>query len=594
MKTQFLRRGLLALLAAVTLALLVYTGLSSNQSSSLSLRSASYDFDYSYDGQSWQPLEDPAALRGTEERLYLKGHLLLPLPPMETELMLYLDHLLFSFRVNGEPRTNNLPVYDKMRTDMCGSVWYPLVLTIAPEDLIEIDLQNMHPSAGNHAFEDFVTSIYAGDKSLINQALLSENMASRQMGVALLATSLILLGLCCTAALARYPLPGQALAATCLAFFYGGIFLLDTQDISLLSHHVLFNTNALCLCALFSAFSLLYCISVAASGRAKKAMGALLILSALADCAAILLAFSPSISFCDLLPYWSVLQLPVFLCAAACCVSGLRQKQSTLRRAELSSYLLLCCAMLVDLSARYIGWWEGPLLQKHIAFALFCLWMLFLLGKLPGSIRAYKRAKELETELEEHRIAIMLSQIQPHFLFNSLTAIRHMCKDSPQARDAIKNFADYLRGNLNSLDSRSPIEFEQELRHIRTYLSLEELRFGSELRIEYDVAATNFRVPSLSIQPIVENAVKHGVGKAPNGGTVSLRTRERADCFEILIHDDGVGFDPSAKPQDGRRHIGIENARKRLQYMVGGTLEIQSAPGRGTQVTIRIPKEGAK
>lgn len=198
----------------------------------------------------------------------------------------------------------------------------------------------------------------------------------------------------------------------------------------------------------------------------------------------------------------------------------------------------------------------------------------------------------IERSVNEMQIRLVLSQIQPHFLYNALNAIYYLCeKDAKKAQVAINDFSDYLRGNMDALGGEMMIPVSKELQHIRSYLSLEKMRFDDELRIEFDVADVRFKVPSLSLQPIVENAVKHGLGKKINGGTLKIYTYNREEHHEIIILDDGVGFDPESKSEDVQRsHIGVENVRKRLATLCGGTLELESTPGKGTCAIVRIPK----
>lgn len=203
-----------------------------------------------------------------------------------------------------------------------------------------------------------------------------------------------------------------------------------------------------------------------------------------------------------------------------------------------------------------------------------------------------RQRREQELELMESQVAIMLSQIQPHFLYNALYSISQLCDiDAGLAKESILDFGQYLRGNLDSLSRKEPIPFEEELRHVTTYLSLEKKRFDERLEVVYDIQATDFSLPPLSLQPMVENAVRYGVTKTRDGGAVTIRTREEREAWRVEVLDDGVGFNPGAPPEDGRSHVGIENVRKRLELLCGGTLAIESAPGQGTRVTIRLPKE---
>ena len=197
-----------------------------------------------------------------------------------------------------------------------------------------------------------------------------------------------------------------------------------------------------------------------------------------------------------------------------------------------------------------------------------------------------------ERELSDSRMAVMLSQIQPHFLYNTLAVIQTMCQDkAPEAAQTTVEFAEFLRGNLDSLARREPIAFERELQHTRNYIALEQKRYGDRLHVEYDIQSDGFLLPALTLQPIVENAVLHGVSEREEGGTVRISTVETENAYAITVADDGVGFDTTATPDDGRTHIGISNVRERLAIMCGGTLEIQSTPDVGTTVQILIPKE---
>lgn len=202
--------------------------------------------------------------------------------------------------------------------------------------------------------------------------------------------------------------------------------------------------------------------------------------------------------------------------------------------------------------------------------------------------------KRQEQELSEMHIDIMLSQIQPHFLYNALTTIRQLCDIDPNlAKESIRDFSYFLRGNMDSLKSRAPISFEQELGHAHHYLKLEQQRFVDRLVVKIDTPVVDFSIPPLTIQPLVENAVRHGIMMQDEGGTLIIRTEETGDAYIVTVSDDGVGFVPDAVPADGGLHIGIQNVRERLQTMCGGALQIMSVPGEGTDATIILPKEGA-
>lgn len=212
---------------------------------------------------------------------------------------------------------------------------------------------------------------------------------------------------------------------------------------------------------------------------------------------------------------------------------------------------------------------------------------------LQQSLTIAQQEKELmkkEAQLTEQRTQLTLSQIQPHFLYNTLAAISFLCvKDPKKAKETTDLFAKYLRNNLNGLLRERMVTFEQELTAVETYLAIEKTRFGDDLEIEYEIGYTNFLLPTLSLQPIVENAVRHGVCKKEDGGKIVIRSEKEENNINIYVIDDGAGFEPSAANEDGKRHIGLRNVGERLSILCHGMLSIESAPGKGTCVKISIP-----
>ena len=144
-----------------------------------------------------------------------------------------------------------------------------------------------------------------------------------------------------------------------------------------------------------------------------------------------------------------------------------------------------------------------------------------------------------------------------------------------------------------SLEKSEPIQFAEEYQHIRTYLFLEQIRFQNKLSVIYDVEVTDFKLPALTIEPLVENAVKHGVSKKRGGGSVTISTRRTDEGILITVSDTGSGFDPDNYMEDGKVHVGIRNVRARLQSMVGGSLSIASTD-KGTVAVVTIPEKEAK
>ncbi|NLV57397.1 MAG: histidine kinase [Clostridiales bacterium] len=222
-----------------------------------------------------------------------------------------------------------------------------------------------------------------------------------------------------------------------------------------------------------------------------------------------------------------------------------------------------------------------------LAFLVFTTLLLIrILQTIRECAARSHRYTQMEKDLLQSRTSVMLSQIKPHFLNNVLNSISALCMTDPEkAEAAIDTFSRFLRENIQALESQKPIPFRQELEHIRNYMRIEQMRFGDRLHIAYDIGFADFQVPALCLQTLIENAVRHGVGRNPQGGTISLRTERQGSYAVVVITDDGAGFDPSAPS----RGIGLANAKLLLELMAHAQMNLTSAPSQGTTVTIRIP-----
>ena len=249
-----------------------------------------------------------------------------------------------------------------------------------------------------------------------------------------------------------------------------------------------------------------------------------------------------------------------------------------------------------------LGTWYSALISVCSILLIIFISISVIRSEMKSNLNNVLEAQRIEAEkqamerkLQESQISIMLSQIQPHFLYNTLNSIYQLCETNPmRARSMVNLFAEYLRNNLSSLDQQGLVSFETELSHINTYLEIEKIRFEDTLEIEYDIKCVDFSLPVLTVQPIVENAVKHGTSKKRGGGKVTIFTDENKECYVIKVVDTGCGFDPTMPKDDGKRHVGIENVRQRLFNMCSGSLAIESKLGVGTVATISIPKVSKK
>ena len=195
-------------------------------------------------------------------------------------------------------------------------------------------------------------------------------------------------------------------------------------------------------------------------------------------------------------------------------------------------------------------------------------------------------------ELERQRLKLLVVQMQPHFIFNALATIQSLCyTDSEAAADCIDVFGDYLRANINSISSEEPIDFEAELEHCEQFIKLEKASRDVDFIVVYDLKVRDFKVPPLTVQPIVENAIKYGaLSRRDGSGMVKIVTEECGGMIVISVADNGTGASMTTAQKE-HHSVGLENTRRRLEIQCGGTLELEITEN-GSAATIKLPKTG--
>lgn len=195
-------------------------------------------------------------------------------------------------------------------------------------------------------------------------------------------------------------------------------------------------------------------------------------------------------------------------------------------------------------------------------------------------------------EIERKRV---IRQINPHFIFNALAAIRVMTKiDANMAYDLIYDFSKYMKTVFQSLTYWGNIPIKEEIVNVISYTNLEKVKFGNNITICLDIEETDFVIPPLSVQPLVENAIVHGLKKGGRKGTVWIRSRETSSEYLVQIEDDGIGFDIAAYRrrliEESLKYGGLQRVKYQMERQISGGVEIKSIVGQGTVVTLHIPK----
>ena len=235
---------------------------------------------------------------------------------------------------------------------------------------------------------------------------------------------------------------------------------------------------------------------------------------------------------------------------------------------------------------------EGYQLTQAMTISLLLGWVL-------GQRNALMEIRRRLHETEQMQMTLLQEQMRPHFIFNSLSSIRQLCAADPAlAVQSLDDFAGYLRKNLDALSSARMIPFQKELEHIEQYAALEKLNPSQRFEMVYDLAVLDFAVPALSIQTLVENAIRHGVrsrpADAPDGAMVILQTEQMGEAVRIVVEDNGPGFSRGLTEKQ-TQHVahGLDNVRRRLESQCNGSLTVHSGPT-GTRLVILIPYRRAE
>jgi len=224
-----------------------------------------------------------------------------------------------------------------------------------------------------------------------------------------------------------------------------------------------------------------------------------------------------------------------------------------------------------------------PLLDISLVLAILSMYGLILSDQIERDLRQQR-------EIAHQRASIMVLQMRPHFIYNAMASIYSLCRQDPEkARQVIMDFTAYLRKNFTAIASAAPIPFSSELDHTRAYLAVEQAQYEDSLVVDYDTPHILFRVPPLTLQPIVENAVKHGRDPYAGQFHISIQTRKTDSGSEIVVMDNGRGFDFDDDSEPG---IALKNIQQRLKSMCGGELTILPREGGGTVVKVTIPGQG--
>lgn len=579
-----------------------------------------FEGDYRIGDGEWHPIVEGQHIPSTKGDVTLRGQFLEYDPMGEfvgvynnhtLPIAFYANHINLTFCVDGRapmPTEVEHPIFGSTH---CGVEWvYVDFFRDEPEPdpeappvdlpIVEIVIHNPHRFGNETAIDAMLSKLTLHDSSTMNVQKddLARGNVHSSAGVLLLIVSLLFLGTALFSTLIHVKNSKIIWLLGMLVLCAGLYFSFSADGISFWNESVVSNTTILGASMMF--YMLFLCGLISCLLKTMRKTGHItVILLGGANAVFFVLPIVTKVLFYDTWAWWVAVQLVANTVIAVCLVREFYVLQTKARWIYIGAFLPLV-AFAVDVFGTKIAIWKGGVISQYIFIVLFVAATVMVLKLIPSNINAAAKAKELEmdkivlnAELAESRISTMMSQIRPHFIYNTLGSIEQLCDLDPQkAGELVHDFAKYLRGNFGELDNPKPILMSQEMDHVHHYVSIENVRFP-DMTFTFEMNSEDFHIPALTVQPIVENAIKHGLMKLQKGGSIRVVSYETETDYCVSVVDDGVGFDTSLLI-DERKHVGLRNIRERLKAMVNGSILIESTVGVGTTVIISIPKEGKK
>ena len=594
-------------LLAIVLCTFVYTGRQyGSQAMNAMYLSAEFQGEYKVADGDWQPYVKGQHIPANKGDVTLKGQFQLFVPTTGeivgnaqegTVLAFYFNHIGGEVSEGGEEIRPFDAESNLIGEDLCGKMYIGYVCKGADE--ITIKLKNPHKFGNLGAVDDFLNNLSTYGGTDFERDTLNRGSANRILGIALILFAFMILGTAIFSMLIHIK-GSKNLWLVGFGVFCAGIyFLFKAHGVMFFSEIIKFNTRMVTGSMMLYMFAITAVIAGWLRGGAKRVGSCLTVFALLYNMAFMMAPVFSDVKFYDTLPVWAAFQSVI--CIVMTVLLALRFAKGDKNAKIITFFAMLpMISFIFDVTGTGLGLCQGAFVSEIVFIFVFVASLIVLLKVVPQNLNAAIRARELEAEkmilnakLTESRIATMISQIQPHFIYNTLGTIEQLCITEPKAASKlVRNFSLYLRGNFSELDNAKPITFSQEMNHVKHYTDIEQMRFP-DMTIQYDLRSVEFLLPALSVQPLVENAIKHGLMGLEKGGIVTISAYETEKYYIVEVTDDGVGFDMNAG-YDETKHVGIKNIRGRIEAMCGGTLTIESKIGSGTKATIRIPKEATE
>ena len=555
------------------------------------------------DGQ-WQEYRPGIHLSANKGDIALKGTFHKYFPEFGEEVgyvnpeevvAFYCDHLMITVQEKDcEPMIfeSEMPNYEIT----CAKVWQYYRFQGEAGQEIEISIHSPHKFGNENAVDEMLNNMYTYIGYEFEEDRIEEGSLQRIVGMVILLSACCMLGISVFAGGIHVRGNRYFWMLAFLMAFAGGYIILSSSNVNMWKAAYHFNTTALGICMMLYQYLVTVLITFVLGEKTKKYALTLVHISGTVPIILVFYSILSKVHFYGTWAVWALLESAICLSMVFFVWYDINETEYRGRLVQIAATAPLL-SFVLDVLATDMGWWQGGQ-ASILVFVIYVLVAFVIVVRIiPQKINEAARAKELEEkqrelqrELKDRRVSVMMSQIRTHFIFNVMTIISGLCNTDPAKADsALILFARYLRKNIAIMDHDEPIFFSQELQHLEDYVSLEKMRFGDKIQFEKKLEVTDFKLPPLTIQPLVENAIKHGLLSAGRKGTVKLTTEEKDGVISIVIEDDGIGFDPDALKKE--EAVGIRNVRYRVENMVGGTLEISSVPGTGTRAEIQLKQK---
>ena len=595
--------ALVVLFFALSCALVLDAVMNNSQAQWAIIPDIRFVGEYKIGDDEWHTVAEGEHISATKGDVRLKGVLEI-LDPETNEPFGTVEKgslMLFTFNhINLTVTENNQTVHvcdtenPDCGEDLCGNTCM-VVEYIGEDGSFEATIRNYHRFGNETAVDEFLSSmkLYASDYS--EKIALRSGQNERLVAILIILAAFIVLGVAAFSALLYKDISKTTLFCGLLILSAGIFFLVTSKAFYFWYDKVIVNTMMTEFSVITYVLCALVMIKKLFSEKALKIADFLTVSYGVFISILVAVSLFSDIYFYDMLGVWAIgvaVVLAVFIVLSLLSIKKASGKQKLVLLFVTVGLVLF----LADITAVYFGLWQTGLASKIFFLVGFVFATIAFLHIVPKNIKAAEKAEKLEkekitldAELAQSRISTLISQIHPHFIYNTLGSIEQLCElDPPKAAKLVNDFSKYLRGNFGEIDNPKLIRVSKELEHTEYYISIEKVRFP-DIEFVAEMNCSDFSIPALTIQPIVENAVKHGVLKRQEGGRIKVKIYETDESYFVSVKDNGVGFDVIELEENN--HVGLRNIKSRLEAMCGGVLHIESIIGVGTKITVEIPKE---